>query len=119
MLQSLVLHILAGIAGLWIAVRFVPNVEFTGSPYILLVAGGILGVLNTFVKPILNLVTLPLRLLTLGLFGLVVNMLLVWAMEIIVNVYYPEVLDISTLLALFWTTLIIWAANMLVSIFKR
>lgn len=119
MLQSLVLHILAGIAGLWIAVRFVPDVEFTGSPYILLVAGGILGVLNTFVRPVLNLITLPLRLLTLGLFGFIVNMLLVWAMEIIVEVYYPGALDISTLLALFWTTLAVWAANMLVSMFKR
>ncbi len=40
-------------------------------------AGAILGLLNTFFKPILILLTLPVNLLTLGLFTLVINAFLI------------------------------------------
>lgn len=49
------------------------------------IAGALLGLLNTFVRPVLRLVSLPINLLTMGLFTLVINgailMILDWLME--------------------------------------
>ncbi|MCF7846685.1 MAG: phage holin family protein [Candidatus Gracilibacteria bacterium] len=53
----------------------------------------LLGVLNTFVRPFLDLLTLPFRLLTLGLFSIVINALLLWLLEAIVP--YFTFLDFS------------------------
>jgi putative membrane protein len=44
-----------------------------------LIAALILGLVNTFIRPLLIILTLPVTLLTLGLFILVINGLLFWA----------------------------------------
>jgi putative membrane protein len=44
-----------------------------------LIAALVLGVINTFIRPLLILLTLPVTLLTLGLFIFVINGLLFWA----------------------------------------
>jgi putative membrane protein len=58
--------------GLWIAAKLVPSMRFSG-PGVLLAAALLLGVVNAFVRPFLVLLTLPITLLTLGLFLWVVN----------------------------------------------
>lgn len=114
MIQALLLHILAGIAGLWIAIRFVPGVEFTGSTQLLLIAGLILGILNATIKPLLNLLTLPIRILTLGLSGLIISLLVVWTLDLL----FPEI-EFIGLLPLLWTTLIIWLITIPLSLLSR
>jgi putative membrane protein len=114
MIQVLLLHILAGIAGLWVALQFIPGVEFTGSNQQLLLAGLILGILNAILKPLLNLVTFPIRILTLGLSGLIINLLMVWALELV----FSE-LSFIGFLPLFWTTLIIWLVTIPLSLLSR
>lgn len=100
---KLILTIISGTLGLWLADYFIAGVEFTGSWETLLLAGLILGLINFFIKPILKLITLPIRLLTLGLFGLIINIVLVWIIDII----FAE-LVIKGIVPLLWTTLIIW-----------
>lgn len=58
--------------GLWLATQILPGLHFAGSGT-LLAAALLLGVVNAIVRPIAVLLTLPLTLLTLGLFLLVVN----------------------------------------------
>lgn len=58
--------------GLWLAIQILPGLHFAGSGT-LLAAALLLGVVNAIVRPIAVLLTLPLTLLTLGLFLLVVN----------------------------------------------
>jgi putative membrane protein len=62
--------------GLWLASQIVPGVEIrsTGS---LIAAALLLGVVNAFVRPILVILTFPITLLTLGLFLLVINGLMI------------------------------------------
>jgi len=103
---NLFLQIAGGILGIFLAQRFVPGVEFTGNWQTLALAGGILGLLNFFIKPILKFISLPLRILTLGLFSLVINMLMVWLVDII----FPELI-IPGLVPLFWTSLIVWGIS--------
>lgn len=49
-----------------------------GSWQALLVTTVVLGILNTLVKPIIHIVSLPVTILTLGLFSIVINGLMVW-----------------------------------------
>ena len=58
--------------GLWVASKIVPGMTFDGAGS-LVVAAFLLGLVNAVVRPILILLTLPLTILTLGLFLLVVN----------------------------------------------
>ncbi len=102
-MRKLFFQIVTGILGLLIATLLVPGVEFSGSWQILILAGFILGLINFFLKPILKLITLPLRMLTLGLFTLVINVGMIW----IVDIFFPE-LAIVGILPLLWTSLIIW-----------
>ncbi len=83
-----------------------PGVTFSGDFKYLIMAGALLGLLNFFVKPILKLITLPLRILTLGLFSLIINMLLVMAVDIL----FVE-LTIQGIVPLFETTAILWLVS--------
>ena len=58
--------------GLWLATYLLPGLYFEG-PGTLLAAALLLGIVNAIVRPIAIILTLPLTLLTLGLFLLVVN----------------------------------------------
>ncbi len=101
-LRNFLLHVAIGILSLYLAIEFIEGVRFEGDPYVLAVAGLILGFANFFVKPILKIVTFPLRLITLGLFTFVINIAIVW----IVQAMFPD-LEISKFLALVYTTLIV------------
>lgn len=113
MLQSLISQIISGILGLWLATQFVPEVEFRGPIQTLLLAGLIFGLINFFIKPIIKLITLPLSLLTFGLFGILINMGIVW----VVDILFPELIIVG-ILPLFWTTLIVWLLSLVFSLFS-
>lgn len=49
-----------------------------------IIVGACLAFINLIVKPLIKLVTLPINLLTLGLFGLVVNALLFWGLSVVI-----------------------------------
>ncbi len=76
-----ILRAFAAALGFWVASRIVPDVH-VGGPGSLLAAGVVLGIVNALVRPVLVLLTLPLTVLTLGLFLLVVNGLTVWMVTV-------------------------------------
>ncbi len=63
--------------GLWIITLVVPGVRATTVGGLLWTAL-VLGLVNAFIRPILWLLTLPLTILTFGLFALVVNAFTLW-----------------------------------------
>jgi putative membrane protein len=121
-MKKLFWQILVSILAIFLAVKFVPGVtlnvlpeksvyfgiKFTQDWQILILIGIVLGLINFFIKPILNLITLPLRILTLGLFSLVINMAIIFFLDII----FIE-LEISGISSLFFTTLIVGILNLL------
>lgn len=111
---KLLFHIVSGILGLFLAAKFIPGVEFMGSYKMLIIIGGVLGIINFFIKPILKAISLPIRILTLGIFSLVINMAMVWLIEIL----FPSELEITGLWPLFLTTIIIWALNFFFGIYS-
>ena len=62
---------------LLLVASLVPGIEVDGF-YTALIAAIVIGLLNLFVKPILVLLTLPVTILTLGLFLFVINAFLFW-----------------------------------------
>jgi putative membrane protein len=62
--------------GLWLASKIVPGVQIL-DPGTLVAAALLLGIVNAFVRPILVILTFPITLLTLGLFLLVINGLMI------------------------------------------
>ncbi|MEK7103965.1 MAG: phage holin family protein [Patescibacteria group bacterium] len=116
--KSLIGAIIASILGLYLATLFVPGVYIDGSGgqlwKSLALAGLVLGFLHIFVKPIIDLITLPLRILTLGLIGLVINIAIVE----ITDILFPSV-HIKGLVALLLTSLIIFAADLVISFIIR
>jgi len=112
-MRNLFLKIASGILGLWLASQFVPGVSFTTDSWkILLFAGFILGLINFFIKPILKFITLPLRILTLGLFSLIINIAIIW----LVDIFFIELI-ITGIMPLFWTSLIIWGLSTILPLF--
>ncbi|HOJ27800.1 MAG TPA: phage holin family protein [Spirochaetota bacterium] len=51
----------------------------------IIIASALLGVLNVFIKPVLLLITLPINLLTLGLFTFIINAILLYFVSYIVK----------------------------------
>ena len=71
-MTGIVLRIVIVALGLWLAAEVLPGLSFA-SPGTLFAAALLLGIVNAIVRPIAILLTLPLTLITLGLFLLVVN----------------------------------------------
>ena len=58
---------------LWVAVELVPGLRFLDDWWKLLIIAAIFSLLNTFLRPALRILTLPITIATLGLFLLVIN----------------------------------------------
>jgi putative membrane protein len=70
---SLLLHWLTNAAALWAAASLVPGLAFTGGIGRLLAVAAVFGIVNATLRPLLAILTCPLVVLTLGLFTLVIN----------------------------------------------
>ncbi len=73
-------HVLATAITLILIANFVPGIEVSGL-YIALVVAVIWGILGLTVRPILTILTLPINIITFGLFSFVLNALLFWLLS--------------------------------------
>ncbi|MBA3317630.1 MAG: phage holin family protein [Gemmatimonadales bacterium] len=97
-MRSVVLHWLLNAAALWAAAWLLPGLEFRGSIVQLLLVAAVFGVVNSLVRPILTVLTCPLIVVTLGLFTLVINALMLmltgalserWGLGFAVSGFWP------------------------------
>lgn len=82
-MRNFVIKILVNAVGLYVAALILkPRVAFAGHGFQLvetiLIVALIFGLVNTLIKPVVKLLSLPVRLLTLGLFTFVINALMLW-----------------------------------------
>jgi putative membrane protein len=75
-LRSLSLRWLITILAIYAAVWLVPGIDFSGPGWQLGVIAAVFGLINIALRPLLTLLTCPLVILTFGLFGLVINAVL-------------------------------------------
>ena len=71
--MSILLRLLINAAALYVAARFVDGISFSGPPMALIAVALVFGVVNTIVKPVIKLFSIPVIFLTLGLFLVVIN----------------------------------------------
>jgi len=71
--MRLIIRILVNAAALWVAAQIVTGIELSGSIWAILLVALIFGVINAIIKPIVKLFSLPILVVTLGLFALVIN----------------------------------------------
>jgi putative membrane protein len=98
-----------GVAG-WI----LDGVSFNGSFWTLLWASLVFGLLNTILKPILKLLTLPFAVLTLGIAWFFVSLLMLWLTDLIIGAF-----DIKGFWNYVWATIIVWAVNLVIDLVLR
>lgn len=97
-----ILGLLATAAGLWVAVSIVPGLEFDGNWWTFAALALLVVVTNMIVRPILKILSFPVIILTLGLFLLVINAIV---LQLVVWLVAPERLDLGlTSEGFFWAT---------------
>ena len=77
-----------------------------GSTWTIIWAAAVFGILNTILKPIMRLITVPLALLTFGLAWFFVSMLMLWLTTLIISDF-----NVDGFWNYVWATIIIWAVN--------
>ena len=89
-----------------LATQIVPGIHFTGDFVQLLVAGAIFGLFNLIVRPIALILSLPVLILTLGLFYFVLNGILLYLVQFVIPGYH-----VSNILAGILGSLVITVVN--------
>ena len=95
MIRSLLVRWGIVAAAVWITSLILPGMTIQGGVVGILLVSLVLGLVNAVIKPIVKLLTCPLVILTLGLFTLVINMLMLMLVEWLL----PEYLQID---GFFW-----------------
>src|SRR3989344_7128744 len=105
------IRILGNSLALYLAYYFVPGFVVNGGWKEYFLAGAFLALLNLTVKPILKAISMPLIILTLGLFTLVINGLLLWTVDYIFD--FVSIRDVTTLL---YAVVVATIVNLIISV---
>ena len=76
--MKFVVRLLVNAAALWVTAEIIPGVSYRGEALPFFGVALVFGIVNAFIRPLAKFVTFPIILLTLGLFTLVVNGLMLW-----------------------------------------
>ncbi len=105
--MKLLLKIIVSTVSILVAAYIIPGVEVTAWTTAAIVAI-VLGALNTFIRPLLVFLTLPINVVTLGLFTFVINAFLIWLTALVVAGF-----AVST----FWVAILFAVVNSIISAF--
>jgi len=79
-----VLRYLGTVAAVYLTVNLVPGIAVSGGWVTILLVAVVWSVITMVIRPVLRILTLPITILTVGLFSFILNALLFWAMTLIV-----------------------------------
>lgn len=101
MIKKILLGIVLNGLALYVVAKLVSDLQFTGGFVFFLIGGVIIGVLNTFVKPLMKLLSFPVVMLTAGLFSFVINVIIFWLTVKVVNAIHFS--DVTVTVGSVWT----------------
>lgn len=126
---NLIVKVLINALAVWAAVQIVPGIAFDfGSDYLKLGAVAlILSLINTYLKPILKVLSLPITLLSMGLFALVLNALILLLVALISDQFdlgftlggFPPSFGTDAFVAAFLGSIVISVVSMLLGMLDR
>lgn len=102
---NMLIHVVVVALALLLAAYIVPGVV-VGSFVVALVAAIVLGIVNLLVRPVLFILTLPVTILTLGLFSFVLN-----ALMLMLAAYFVDGFNVSGFMPALLTSLIVSVAG--------
>lgn len=111
--MGIIIGLFSNILAIYLANLWVPGFAVAGGWKEYLVAGLALGVLNLIVRPILKIITFPLIIISLGLFLIVINSIILW-----LAAQLTGYIVIENYVALLWATLVVAAVNFITRLFK-
>ena len=85
--MRLILRILINVVAIWAAVWLLGGVIVQGGLFAWLFIGIVFGLVNAFIRPIVKFISLPITCVTLGLFTLVINALMLLLTSWLVNIF--------------------------------
>lgn len=112
MLKRFLLSWLVNGVGLFIAAMLFSGVDYGNKLVVLVVASLIFGLVNSLIRPLIVLLSLPAIVLTLGLFTLVVNALMLW----ITSLLYPA-FQVQSALSAIGAVIVVWVINYFFDLF--
>lgn len=119
MLNKIIVGVVLNGLALYLVTKFMPDITYTGGVAFFAVGGLVIGGLNTFVKPLMKLLSFPVLILTVGLFSFVINAIIFWLTVQAVNAI--SIADISVTvtdpLTYLWGALIFGIVNWVLHIF--
>ena len=114
-MRALLLHWVLNAAALWAAATIVPGLDFNGGLGRLLLVAAVFGIVNSTLRPLLTILTCPLIIITLGLFTLVIN-----ALMLLVTGWLSESWNLGFTVmgfwAAFWGGLVVGLVSMVLSL---
>ena len=110
-MMGFLLRVVISAIGLWLATQWVTGVH-VDSNTTLFIAALVLGIVNAIVRPIAFILTLPITILTLGLFLLVLNAAMVWLVARIIPGFHAP-----WFMPAFLTAIIVWLVSWVASWF--
>lgn len=112
-MKKLLLRWLINAIAVYVAAWLVPGIHVAEGPVTLIIIAALLGLVNALVRPLLTLLTCPLVILTLGLFTLVINALMLQLAAWLAGDWF----HIAGFWPAFWGALIISIVSALLSTF--
>lgn len=107
--MKFILRLLINTLAILLVAYLIPGI-IVSSFWAALIMAIVLGVINALIRPVVSILTLPLKVLTLGLFALVVN-----ALMFLLASYFVIGVEIESFASAFWGALIIsvisWLTN--------
>ena len=111
-------RLLVNAAALWVATRLVSGVTYSGGWLPFLGVALVFGVVNAFLRPVAKVLTFPLIIVTLGIFALVVNGLMLWLTSSLAGALGLG-FHVDGFWAAFWGALVVSFVSMVLSMFVR
>ena len=113
-MSFLVLRVMINALSIVIAVKLVDGLTFSGEWWKMIIVGGVFGLVNSFIKPIVQLFSIPFIILTLGFFTLIINTLMLGLTASFSDSFHLG-FQIRGFWSAFWGALVISIVSMLLT----
>ena len=114
-MRKLILRWIINGVALFIAAELVAGISFEGGWLAVVIVALVFGLVNALIRPLLKILTCPLIILTLGLFTLIINALMLWFASALAG-WIGIGFHVSDFLAAFWGGLVISVVSFVLSL---
>lgn len=106
----MILRFIGTVAAVVLTVNIVPGIVVSGGWLTILLVALVWSVITMVIRPVLSILTLPITLITFGLFSFILNALLFWGMELVVPGFSVDGF-VAALLGAIVLSVISWLIN--------